>query len=189
MKLHSGKILILVLAAVLVGGGYFYSRLIPPAWMHNFVADIALRGTPDPNAPPPTDTRQATPRGKADHPYICLANLVPFAWDKVVFLSADKDPRTAEVLQGVTWPGNDLDREAKLMAKDDRYQLIVLVKGKQVIADEPFFTFWADLSQLNQPEGYTPETAVFTAIVKGGRYVLTPVAPPFPPACAAGPPK
>ena len=70
------------------------------------------------------------------------------------------------------------------MEKDDRYQLIVLLKGDQVIADEPFFTFWADLSGLGRPDGYGPETAVFTAAVHGGRYVLAPVAPPFPPACA-----
>jgi hypothetical protein len=186
VKLRSGTVVVLLLAAVLAGGWLLYRHLIPPAWMHNFVADIALRATPDPNAPPPMDTRQATPRGLASHPYICFADLVPFPWDRVVFLSADLDPRTAPALLNATWPNNDLARFAKLMQDDDRYQLVVLLKGDHVIADEPFFTFWADLSQLNRPEGFVPETAVFTAAVQGGRYVLAPVQPPMPPACAVG---
>src|ERR1700756_5770973 len=121
MKMRSGPVLVLALAAILIGGWFIYRSLIPPRWLHNFAADIALRATPDPNAPPPTDTREATPRGLASHPYICFANLVPFPWDRVVFVSADQDPRTAAGLQGVTWTNKDLERYGKLMATDDRY--------------------------------------------------------------------
>jgi hypothetical protein len=183
VKLRNGTIVVLGLFVVLLGGWLIYRTVIPPAWLHNFAADIALRATADPNAPPPTDTREETPRGLASHPYICFSNLVPFSWDRVVFVSADQDPRTVASLRGVTWPGDDQARFGKLMEKDDRYQLVVLIKNERVIADEPFFTFWGDLSALNRPEGFDPDTAVFTAAVQGGRYVLVPVAPPRPPAC------
>jgi len=186
VKISNGTILVLILGAVLVGGWFFYRGVIPPLWLRHFASDIALRGTPDPNAPPPRDTRQATPRDQADHPYICFRDAVPFAWDRLVVLPPHGDLGTFPALHGVTWP-DDAAREshAAHMSEDARYQLLILVKDGAVVAAEPFFTFQADLSALGRGEGFTPETAVFTAAVHGDHYVLTPVAPPFPAVCAA----
>ncbi|TAL03140.1 MAG: hypothetical protein EPO08_04980 [Rhodospirillaceae bacterium] len=176
MKLRSGTVVVLGIAAFMAAGWLLYRDFIPATWLRNFAADIALRASPDPTAPPPADTREATPRGLAANPYICLRKLVPFDWDRLVVVPSKGDLRTAPGLQGVVWPDDAPTRYPARMADDPRYQLIVLVKGDQVVADELFYTFWADLSALAGPDGFTPETAIFTAVVQGGRYVLTPVA-------------
>jgi hypothetical protein len=184
MKLRSGTALIIALAAVLAGGWFLYRHFIPPRWLHNFVADVALRGAPDPNAPPPRDTRQATPRGLAKHPFICMRKLVPFTWDRMVVVPSGNDPRDVPILRDAAWQNDALEKFAQHMAADNRYQLIVLLDGRKVLASEPFFNFWADLTALGTPDGYSPETAVFTAVVKDGRYVLSPVNPPYPAECS-----
>jgi hypothetical protein len=183
MKVRSGTILVLALVAILIGGWFIYRTLIPPTWLHNFAADIALRATPDPDAPPPEDTRQATPRGLASSPYICLRKLIHFSWDRFVVVPSNGDPREVAALKGVEWPDNAATRYAALMAHDPRYQLIVLLKDNRVVADDAFFTFWGDLSALATPDGFTPDSAVFAAIVQHGHYVLAPVPSPFPSDC------
>jgi hypothetical protein len=183
MKLRSGTILVVVLIAVLTGGWLVYRHLIPPRWLHNFAVEIALRATPDPNAPPPEDVRQATPRGLASHPYICMRAVVPFAWNRLIIVPSGGDPRDNGILRNAEWPDKGLTRFAALLSHDPRYQLIVLLQDGRVVGDDLFFTFWADLSALGQPDGYTPETAIFTAAVHNGHYVLSPVPPPYPQVC------
>jgi hypothetical protein len=183
MKIRSGTVLVLGLIAAMAAGWFLYRQFIPATWLRNFAADIALRAAPDPAAPPPADTREATPRGLAASPYICLRKLVPFDWDRLIVVPSRGDLRTMPELQGVTWPDDAPTRYPARMATDPRYQLIVLVKGDKVVADELFYTIWADLSALARPEGFAPETAIFTAVVQGGRYVLTPIAAPSLVAC------
>jgi hypothetical protein len=184
LKPRNGTVLILAFIAILAGGWGFYRHFIPPTWLRNFAADIALRAAADPNAPPPRDTREATPRGLADHPYICLRKLIPFPWDRFVVVPSGGDPRTTPALLDAAWSGNTAAKAAKRMAKDRRYQMVVLIKDGRVIAHEYFYTFWGDLSALARPEGFGPDTAVFTAAVKDGRYVLAPVGGPLPAACS-----
>jgi len=184
MKLRNGTILVLALLAILAGGWTLYRHYIPATWLRNFAADIALRAAPDPNAAPPRDTREATPRGLTDQPYICLRKLVPFAWDRFVVVPSGGDPRTAAALLDMQWSDDAAIDMARHMAADPRYQMVALIKDKHVIAHEYFFTFWGDLSALGREDGFGPETAVFTSAVKEGHYVLTPVSEPFPAACS-----
>jgi len=184
MKWRNGHVLVLGLALSLIVGWLIYRNFIPDQWLRNFAADIALRGTPDPNAPLPTDSRQATPRGLADHPYICLRKLVPFSWDRMIVVPSGGDLQRTPGLGGVVWPDDMPEKYRAEMASDRRYQLIVLLKGDRVVGSDLFYTFWGDLSALARPDGFIPETAIFTAVVRNGRYVLTPVEPPFPPVCS-----
>ncbi len=145
---------------------------IPPPWLRAFGAEIALRAAADPQAPEPEDTREASPRGLADNPLICLANIATQPWDQVVFVTYNQGKALAEhpVLSRAEWP----DRAAKQaqLNADDRYQLVVLLRNGKVINSEFFFTFWADLAALSRPEGYTPQDAIFTAESHAGHYVL-----------------
>lgn len=186
MRVRSGTAVVVGLIAVLAIGWFAYRTLIPPHWLRLFAAEIALRTTPDPNAPPPEDTRQASPHIAPDHPYICFARVVPFAWDKLFVVPSGADPRDIAALQTTTWPSGEPAHFAALMQKDPRYQLIVLVKDNRVIADALFYTFWGDLSALARPDGFTPDTAVFTAAVKGDTQVLRPV-DPVPSVCRSSP--
>jgi hypothetical protein len=173
MKLRSGTALVVGLAAILGLGWFSYRAFVPPRWLHDFAGDIAYRATPDPNAPAPRDAREARPPANPEHPYICFAKLAPFPWDRMVVVPSGADPREAPGLKGIAWPVA-ADHAVRMKA-DPRYQLIVLLHGEKVVADAFFFTFWADLTNLARPDGFTPETAVFTAAVEKGTHVLTPV--------------
>lgn len=175
-KSNTGKFVVLGFAAVFLIGGYFYQRYIPPAWLHAFGADIALRATADPNAPVPEDSRQATPRGLADSPYICVAKTVTEPWDRMVVVTSREALRENALLTAAQWPEDNRDALAKEMADDARYQLIVLLKDNAVSEAEFFYTFWADLKALNRPEGFTRDEAVFTAASQNQLYVVTPAA-------------
>lgn len=173
---RSGKGVIVFIVAGLLVGGYFYMGTVPPSWLRAFGAEIALRATADPQATAPEDTREASPRGLADNPLICLANIARQPWDRAVFVTYAQSKALPEhpVLSKADWP----DRAAKQgqLAADDRYQLIVLLKDGRVVNAEFFFTFWADLAGASRPEGYGPEDAIFTAESHAGHYVLS-VAP------------
>ena len=183
MQLRSGHFVVLGLAASMALGWVFYRSFVPAAWLHDFAADIALRTAPDPDAPPPRDTREATPRGLADHPYICLAHLAPFRWDRLVVVPSRADLREQPRLKTVAWTDDEPNKYWRRMKADPRYQLIVLLDGERVVANELFYTFWGDLSALARPDGFAREEAVFTAIISAGTHVLTPVAPPYPAVC------
>ena len=181
--LKSGTVLVIVMFVCIGAGWFLYRQLIPQAWLHALAADIALRGTPDPNARPPRDARQATPRDSADHSYICLAKIIPFSWDKFVVVPSGGDPRTVVGLENAVWQDDKTADYASRMAKDPQYQLIIFLDQGRVVAEAPFFTFWGDLSALNLPSGFTQASAVFTSAVKDGHYVLMPVEPPYPAVC------
>lgn len=171
---RSGKIVVLGIAVALVIGWFFYRQTVPPAWLHDFGADIALRASADPDAAPPVDAREETPRGLADNPLICMKNLVQTPWDRVVFVTfaQAKTLDAHPTLSNARWSG--LAAAQRQLGADDRYQLVVLLNANAVIDSQVFFTFWADLSGLARSEGFTPETAIFTARSLGGHYVLEP---------------
>ncbi len=147
--------------------------MIPPVWLHDLAADIALRAEADANAPLPEDSRQASPRGLADSPYVCVAKLVTQPWDRIVFVTAAQDMRTHPVLTAAKWPGDAIDDVATELAKDKRYQLVVLLKDNTVVDAQKFFTFWANLEGVARAEGFTPADAIFTAASKDGVYVVS----------------
>ncbi len=178
--LKSGTVLVLGLAAIIGFGWFSYRAFVPPQWLHDFAGDISYRSAPDPDAPPPRDTREAKPVVRAPHPYICVAKLVPFAWDRMVIVPSQGDPRVA--MGGAEWSSSKGDDLAARMAKDPRYQLVAFIADNRVVADALFYTFWGDLSGIARAEGYAPDVAAFTAVVKDGTHVLS-LAAPFPDVC------
>ena len=168
----TGTAVVLGIGLVLLIGWFAYQPMIPPVWLHDFAADIALRAAADPNAALPEDARQASPRGLADSPYICAAKIIRKPWDRLVAVTSDENLRSHPVLTSAVWPKNDLEAVAAEMARDDRYQLLVLLKDNTVVDAQLFFTFWANLEGIARPEGFTPEQAVFTAASKNGVYVV-----------------
>jgi hypothetical protein len=185
-KIRSGTVLVLGLAAIMAAGWFSYRAFVPPRWLHDLAGEIATRSAPDPKAPPPRDTREARPAATPDHPFICVARIVDFAWDRMVVVPSGADARQVPALRGVSWPADKAADYARRMAADPRYQLILFIKGEQVVADALFYTFWGDLSALARPDGFTPETAAFTAAVDGGTHRLA-VAEPFPSVCKGTP--
>jgi hypothetical protein len=170
----NGTLAVLAFVLVLVVGWLAYRNTIPPRWLHDFGEEIAIHAAPDPNAPPPEDSRQATPRGLSSSPYICAARAIHIPWDRIEFIASKEDARGVEALVAAKWPANKtLDAFADEVRHDPRYQGIVLLKDNRVVAAELFFTFWADLSALARPSGFTPADAVFTARVANGTYVLS----------------
>ena len=174
-RLKSGTFLVLGLLVIFGGGWFIYRAAIPPTWLRDFGSEIAMRAKPDPNAPPPEDTRQVTPRVVIPHPYICFANVVKDpAWTKLVFVSTEQALKDQPVLAQATWPRGLFEKFADELERDPRYQLVALVNGNTVVDAQLFYTFWAKLDQVIKPEGYTPENAIFLAEVKDGTYVLLP---------------
>jgi hypothetical protein len=175
---QSGKVVIIFIALGLAVASYFYAKTVPPTWLHDFGADIALRALADPNAAEPEDSREATPRGLADNPLICVARVIPQPWDRIVFVTHEQGKTLSQhvVLGKARWVDDSIDSLQAQLAADDRYQLVVLMNGDQVRDAQMFFTFWADLSGLARPEGFAPDDAIFTAASLQGRYVLS-VAP------------
>jgi hypothetical protein len=174
---RSGKAVVFVIALTMLVGGFFYRATVPPPWMRAFGEEIALRASADPDAPQPDDAREASPRGLADNPYICFARVATMPWDKVVFITYDQAKRGLAghpTVGGAAWDAAARTAAQTQLAADDRYQLVVLMNADQVIDRQLFYTFWADLSGLARPEGFTPEDAIFTAASVGGRYVLVP---------------
>ncbi len=175
----TGTALVLGLGLVLLAGWLAYQPLIPPAWLHGLAADIALRASVDPDAPPPEDTRQATPRGFADAPYICMTKFVDKPWDLLIAVTAKQGMHAHPILSDAQWPMVSLASMTAQMERDDRYQLLVLLKNNTVVDAQLFFTFWGTLEGIARPQGFTPNEAIFTAASKGGIYeVAQAVNPP-----------
>jgi len=168
---RSGKIAVLAIAALLVFILIGYRYTLPDRWLRAFAEQIAMRAALDPNPPIPDDTRQASDRIPADNPLICMRDLPAGDWDTIVFVKNGQRIADHPVLNPAAW--DDRAETERLLASDDRYQMIVLLKDKAVIDHELFFTFWGDLSALTRPEGFTRDTAIFTAASLGGRYVLS----------------
>jgi hypothetical protein len=174
LTLANGTWLVVAFVAIFALGWFLYRTTIPPTWLRNFGEAIAVSARPDPNAPLPEDSRQETPRDPTASPYICGARAISRAWDRLVVVPSGADAREQPVLAAAEWPKNDpLARYAEKLRHDPRYQGLVLLDHGKVVADAIFFTFWADLSALARPEGFTPADAIFTAKVANGTYVLS----------------
>ena len=103
----------------------------------------------------------------------------------MIVVPSGADARKQAILAGAVWPSDTpLDQYAEKLLRDQRYQGLVLLQCDHVVAAEVFFTFWADLSALARPEGFSPADAIFTAKVANGTYVLA-VATDMPPEICA----
>jgi len=172
-----GWVLLSVIAIMLGAGWFLYRSTVPPAWLRTFASDISLRASADPGAVQPDDIREATPRGLADHPYICAARLIPLDWDRFVVGPSGSDIRNHPLLGKAQWPGDELHSLPPHMLGDPRYQLVVLLNGERVVDSALFFTFWGDLTNIARPEGFARDEAVFTAESRDRAYVISPVSP------------
>ncbi len=173
-KVSTGTLLVLAFGLFIVIGWFIYRPFIPPAWLHSFASDIALRAFVDPSAPLPddVDVREVTPRGAVASPYICAAKAISIPWDRMVVVGANEDPRDRDVLKNATWPDQSLESVSQTMSRDERYQVIVLLKDNAVVDVQMFYTFWGDLSGIARVEGFTPAEAVFTSESKDRLYVV-----------------
>jgi hypothetical protein len=183
---RTGTRVVLGLGLFILIGWFAYRPYIPPAWLHDLSADIALRAEADPNPPLPEDSRQETPRGLADKPYICVANVVEGPWDRIFAVTAKQDLRSHPVLAEAVWPERSLEDTAAELARDERYQVFVLVKDNTVMDAQLFYTFWGKLDDIARPEGYGRDEAVFTAASRGGVYLLSPAVDVPADACVHG---
>ncbi len=181
--IKTGTLVVVGLFAVLLIGWFAYRPYIPPVWLHDFASDIALRASAEPNAPAPEDMRQATPHGLADSPYICVGKIVDMPWDRIVAVTNPESLRTHPVLSQATWPDKNLDDLTAQLTRDQRYQLLVLIKDNTVIDAQLFYTFWAKLDGIARPEGFAREEAIFTAASQGGVYVVSAATDVPPDAC------
>lgn len=170
----SGTLLILGVGLVLLVGWFAYQPYIPPIWLHDLSADIALRASVDPGAGPPEDMRQASPRDLADSPYICVAKTVHIPWDHMFVVTSAQDLRGHPALAQASWPHHDFEEMADQLKRDKRYQLLVMTKDSAVVDAQLFYTFWGNLDAIARPEGFNRAEAVFTAASKDGIYVVSP---------------
>jgi hypothetical protein len=182
--IKSGTLLIIGAGLVLLLGWFAYQPYIPPTWLHDLAEDISLRAAVDPNAAPPEDMRQATPRGLADSPYICPAKIIDIPWDHLYVVTASQDLRKHPVLAQASWLEQKFNDMADTLTRDKRYQLVVLVKDNAVTDAQLFYTFWAELDAIARPEGFNRASAVFTAGTKEKVYVVLPAENPPADVCA-----
>lgn len=169
---RNGRLAVLVFATGIAGVLATYLFTLPEPWLRAFGEEIARRAAADPNPPLPEDTRQATPRAPVDNPYICLASVIARPWERAVVVRHDTPLDQVPLVAQAQWNEDERRAAAALLASDDRYQFIVLIDGGRVVDHQLFYTFWGDLSALARPEGFTPDTAIFTAQSLGGNYVL-----------------
>jgi hypothetical protein len=171
---RSGTLLIIGLGAFLLFGWNFYRQTLPVAWLYDFSEAIALHAAPDPNPPEPEDIRQVSPRPPVEDPYICVGRVIDLPWDKLFVVTSEQDLQSHAVLSDAVWQEQSLQHYVDLLVRDDRYQLIVLVQGRDVLDAQLYFTFWGDLTALAQPEGFSRARAVFTSNSLEGRYIVSP---------------
>ena len=172
--LRSGTLLVIGFVVFLLVGWFFYQETIPPSWLYQFSEAVALRASPDPSPREPEDFRQTSPRTEVNNPYICVGDVLNLAWDRLFIITPEQDLRVHPVLSQSNWPDQPLDYYVDLLARDYRYQLIVLLGGNNVVDAQLYFTFWGDLSSLARLEGFSRSEAVFTAASLKGLYIVSP---------------
>tara|TARA_R110000868_G_scaffold128879_5_gene337320 strand:+ start:2193 stop:2801 length:609 start_codon:yes stop_codon:yes gene_type:complete len=171
---RSGTLLIIGFGIFLLVGWVFYRQTMPPAWLYDFSEAVALHASPDPSPPEPEDIRQVSPPVQVDDPYICLENVIDLDWDHLFVVTSGQDLRTHPALSQSVWLDQPLSHYVDLMARDERYQLLVLVNANTVLDAQLYFTFWGDLSPIARTEGFSRSEAVFTAASLNGLYIVSP---------------
>ena len=173
-KITSGTAFVIGLGVCMFIGWLLYQPYLPKEWLHAFSGEIAVRAAADPTPPPAEDVRQVQRREVAAHPFICATDFIHVPWDRMVVVTAADDILVHPLLAVANWGALSRDEMAAQMKKDQRYQLIVLLKEDAVQDAQLFFTFWGDLSALARSEGFVRTEAVFTAYSNDGIYVVSP---------------
>ncbi|MEQ9449222.1 MAG: hypothetical protein RLN70_10010, partial [Rhodospirillaceae bacterium] len=89
-------------------------------------------------------------------------------------LTSESDLRAHPVLSAARWPGEGHGAHADLLASDERYQMLVLLRGDEVLDAQLYFTFWGDLSRIALDAGYSRGEAVFISESRDGLYIVSP---------------
>jgi hypothetical protein len=173
-RVRSGTVFVIALGLCGALGWVLYQPYLPKEWLHDFAGEIAIRATPDPTPPEAEDVRQVQRRETPAHRFICAADVIRLAWDRMVVLTADQDLATHPRLADANWGRLARDEIAARLGSDSRYQFIVLMQGAAVVDAQLFFTFWGDLGALARPDGFGRAEAVFTAHSDDGIYHLAP---------------
>lgn len=174
--MKSGTVFVLGLAVCGVLGWLLYQPYLPKAWLRDFSGEIAVRAAPDPTPPEAEDVRQAQRREAPPHPYICATDVIRLPWDRMIVVTADDDLGAHSILAGADWGRLSREETAAQLRADKRYQLIVLLREREILDAQLFFTFWGDLSALAAPGGFSRAGAVFTAYSNDGIYFVAPAA-------------
>jgi hypothetical protein len=158
-----------------IAGWFVYDAMMAPSWMRKFGLDMAARATLV--GTPSDQTVFSTMKGRAepDSPIICFTDSAAFDWDRVYFVASGGP--LVPPLADLDWQGEDLAAMNDRLAKDARYQLVAFQRGDQIVEFSYYFTIWADLSALDQAEGFDRTSAVFTAVSDGEIYTLRPTEP------------
>ena len=173
-RFRSGTLLIIGLGIFLLVGWIFYRQTLPPAWLHDFSEAIALHAIPDPDPPEPEDIRQVSPRNQVEDPYICVGRVIDLVWDHMFVIAPGGELQNHPALSNAIWQDQPLSYYTDLLERDARYQLVILVKGNEVVDAQLYFTFWGDLSAIARSEGFARADAIFTAVSLNSIYIVSP---------------
>lgn len=158
-----------------IAGWMVYDTMVAPRWMRDFGLEMHARATITSSRSEETAFSTMRGRPEPDSPYICFADVAPFDWDRVFFVSSGGPiPQGLAELKWLTGGPSELNDR---LASDPRYQLIAFERDGQVIAHDYYYTLWADLSALGQAQGYSRLDAVFVSESDGARYSVMPAAP------------
>jgi hypothetical protein len=171
---RSGTLLIIGVGIFLLVGWLFYRQTLPPTWLRDFSEAVALHASADPNPPEPEDIRQVSPPSNADSPYICAGKIINEDWDQLFAVTARQNLASHPFLSRFDWPEYPLEHYVDLLSRDERYQLLILVRGQRVVDAQLYFTFWGDIAPIAQTEGFVREDAVFTSASLNGLYIVSP---------------
>ncbi|MDG2243062.1 MAG: hypothetical protein P8L66_06170 [Rhodospirillaceae bacterium] len=179
---RQGRIWISVVSIVTgLAGWLAYDAMVSPKWMRDFGLEMTARATiiSDRSA----ETAFSTMRGRPepDSPFICLANLTPFEWDRVFFVASGGP--VPSPLAKLNWVGESVVELNTRLESDPRYQLIAFERAGEVVELGYYFTMWANLSALGRADGFSRESAVFIADSDGETFAVRPEVSFGPDAC------
>jgi hypothetical protein len=158
-----------------LAGWVMYDAMMAPRWMRDFGLEMAAKATIVSSRSEETAFSTMKGRAEPESPYICLADITSFDWDRVYVIGSDG--QVTGDLGAKDWQGEDLNVLNRRMREDNRYQLIAFERQGQIIEQGFYFTMWADLTDLARPEGFTPNEAVFLADSDGEVYTLSVAGP------------
>ena len=158
---------ILVFSMILL----MYKVVLGPVWVRSLAKEITMRAE--------LSSDQINngivfsvmkDRPEPEMPFICMNRVANFSWDKVYFIGSVNS--LDSFFSKIDWTNIDKKKYIDRLTRDDRYQLIVFVSENKVVDHAFYFTLWADVSDLDRPQGYEKNQSVFTAESNGYSFRL-----------------
>ncbi|NKB45702.1 MAG: hypothetical protein GKS03_15630 [Alphaproteobacteria bacterium] len=157
-----------------IAGWFVYDAMMAPAWMRELSLEMTARATIVSDRSKETAFSTMRGRPEPDSPYICLSKLTSFEWDRVFFVPSGGP--ISSPLAGFKWQEESVSEVNSRLASDTRYQLIAFERDGSVVEYDYYFTLWADLSAVGQPDGFDRNDSVFVADSNGDTYIVRPAA-------------